>query len=387
MKLNKTAYILLLLIILCLAGVAHVSAYYMNIDLPREVRVGEPINVTGMTNIPPDTINVVFSETMNAPIEHGKVTIILSEKGDKSFNASFDTTGLTKGQYKIEVIGNTIHNFSGGSRSIRIINLVDRSDEVILTSPDTQQFDGELDIEGYIRDFTENAVQVDLFLDGKQVFGPEFVPVDKQKDFSYDIPIYSPGSYSVQFTDYQGVIGSYPVIIKEQKVQPAGTVKPIVTSTPLPLITRSQAGTTFDPEKTVQATATVSRDKPGYFVITANETGVLIQTSTGVDWVMEYITDDETKAWKVNDRGRDGAEEISLDAKPDDRIYVKVYPYSYTAVDELTLSAQNARDISISSIAAEKLRSPGATPGSPLPVSVVLAALGLAVLVFVKRER
>lgn len=387
MILKKPVFLLLVILILCFGITWNVSAYYMNIDVPREVHVGDVINVTGMTNIPPDSINIIFSETRNIPIERGKETIILSDKGDKSFNTSFETTDLVKGQYKIEVIGNTIHAYSGGSRSIRIINLVDRSDEVILTSPDSQQFDGELDIEGYIRDFTENAVQIDLFLDGNPVFGPEFIPVNKQGDFSYDIPIFSAGPYTIRFTDYNGMIGSYPILVKEQIVTSLQTVKPISTSTPLPLMTRTLIDTAFDPDNALQVSAKVSRDAPGYFLITANETNVLIQTSSGVDWVMEYITDDRTDSWKVNDKGRDGTEDISLTVNPDDRIYVKVYPYSFTAMEDITLFAQNAKDIGVSSIAAEKFGSPGTTPGSPLPIVVVIAALGLAMTLICKREQ
>lgn len=387
MIIKRQSYFLLVLLIFCLIGIGDVSAYYLNLDVPRQVQAGEKINVTGSTNIPPDTVTITFSAGSNVPIEYGSESIVFDERGDKTFNTSFETTGLLKGQYKIEAKGQNVHTYSAGSRSIRIVDIVDRSDELILSSPEIQQFDDKLDVDGYIRNFKENAIQLDLFLDNAHLFGPEFIPVDRHGDFSYDVPIYAAGEYSVQFSDYKGLIGTYSILVKERTVQTTETVKPVSTSTPLPLLTRDTTGTFIDSENTKEVSAVVSRDAPGYFLIIANATDIGVYTSPDVDWVIEYLTDDRTEPWKVNDRGRDGREEILLTVNPDDRIYVKVYPYSFTAIEDLTLYGTGVAEISSSWIAEEKFGSTSATPQTPSSLFILVAALGISACLILCRKR
>ncbi|MBN1167860.1 MAG: hypothetical protein JXA44_12145 [Methanospirillaceae archaeon] len=387
MILKPQSYFLLISLIFCLVCIGDVSAYYLNLEVPRQVQAGDLINVTGSTNIPPDTVTITFSAGSNVPVEYGSFSIVFDERGDKTFNTSFETTGLLKGQYKIEAKGENVHTFSAGSRSIRIVDIVDRSDELILSSPDVQQFDDKLDVDGYIRNFKENAVQLDLFLDDAHLFGPEFIPVDRHGDFSYEVPIYAAGEYFVRFSDYKGLIGTYPILVKERTVQTTETVKPVSTSTPLPLLTRDTTSPLIDSENTKEVSAVVSRDAPGYFLVIAGAPDVAVFTSEGADWVMEYLTDDRTEPWKVNDRGRDGREEILLEVNPDDRIYVKVYPYSFTAIDDLILYGTNVAEISSSWIAEEKFGSGSATPQTPSSIFILVAALGIPVCLILRRKR
>ena len=68
---------LVLLILIC----GPVSAYYLSIDAPAQVKVGEPILVTGSTNTPPpDKIDIIFSHSLNVPIEIERQSIQITEK-------------------------------------------------------------------------------------------------------------------------------------------------------------------------------------------------------------------------------------------------------------------------------------------------------------------
>ena len=59
----QSAMALVLLILMC----GPVSAYYLSIDAPAQVKVGEPILVTGSTNTPPpDKIDIVFSHSLKS---------------------------------------------------------------------------------------------------------------------------------------------------------------------------------------------------------------------------------------------------------------------------------------------------------------------------------
>lgn len=95
----KTTTAVFLLILMC----GPVSAYYLSIEAPAQVKVGESILVTGSTNTPPpDKIDIVFSHSLNVPLEIDRQSIQITEKGDTFFNVTFKTDGLDKGNYKIE---------------------------------------------------------------------------------------------------------------------------------------------------------------------------------------------------------------------------------------------------------------------------------------------
>lgn len=138
----QSAMALVLLILMC----GPVSAYYLSIDAPAQVKVGEPILVTGSTNTPPpDKIDIVFSHSLNVPIEIERKSIQITEKGDVTFNVTFKTDGLEKGNYKVEGLSQSQRDFSAGSRSIRVVKLIDRSDMITFTSPTWQEFEKTLD--------------------------------------------------------------------------------------------------------------------------------------------------------------------------------------------------------------------------------------------------
>lgn len=285
--------ILILLVFMC----SPVSAYYLSLDAPAQVKVGEPILITGSTNTPPpDKIDIVFSQSLNVPVEIERESIQIIEKGDTIFNVTFKTDGLEKGNYKIEGLSQSQRDFSAGSRSLRVVKLIDRSDMIFFTSPTWQEFEKTLLIEAKISGYQDNAIQMEVRKENNSIFGPESIPVDRGL-VKYELPITEPGPYEVTFADYDGFIGKYSITSEEKdshrpvKELEHATADVTPIQTIVPETQAIQAGTS-KPAKIsgVSASSDVSRDVPAYFVITTDKTPLTFQTSGNTDWVIEYKT-------------------------------------------------------------------------------------------------
>lgn len=406
--------ITILSLILVLLGSGTVSAYYLSLEAPAEVRVGQPIEITGTTNIPPpDKIDIVLSHSINIPVEKGRHSIDITEKGDNSFNVTFNTTGLEKGNYKVEALSQTQRDFSAGSRNLRVVKLIDRSDIIRFSSPSFQDSSDTLLIEARIQGYEDQSIQMEVLFGDQAVFGPESIPVSRGL-VKYELPITEQGTYSVIFHDYKGYIGTYQIQVgggearsektPEGKVTESPTPKPVSTEeTPAPVATTQSPtpdstqipSSTPTSEKsspssvsegsgsTQKITTQVSRDSPAYFLISVKETPVTISTSAEDDWVLEYKSSADAAVVKVNDKMKNEAETATISGDTSE-IYVKVYPYSYKTSGEVTISASNAHSISLSDVATKAFGAPprygeksAETTQSPAPLAgVVLGICG-----------
>ncbi|HWQ63857.1 MAG TPA: hypothetical protein VN429_05530, partial [Methanospirillum sp.] len=292
-------------LILVLFGTSTVSAYYLTLDAPGEVRVGQPITVTGTTNVPPpDKIDVVLSLSSNIPVEKDRQSVVITEKGDTSFNVTFQTTGYEKGNYKVEALSQTLRDFSAGSRNLRVVKLTDRSDIIRFSSPMFQDFDGTLKIETRIQGYEDNAIQIQVQKENTTVFGPESVPVSRGL-MKYELPIKEPGTYAITFNDSKGFIGTYPVQVGEEKAAATATPTSAETEAPTvhetetpaqakvshtpatPSVEQTKSAASLTPAETknaenkssdkpisiegISATAPVSRDSPAYILISVKQ--------------------------------------------------------------------------------------------------------------------
>lgn len=397
----QSAITLVLLILLC----GPVSAYYLSIDAPAQVKVGEPVLVTVSTNTPPpDKIDVVFSHSLNVPIEIERQSVQITEKGDTTFNVTFKTDGLEKGNYKVEGLSQSQRDFSAGSRSIRVVKLVDRSDMITFTSPKWQEFDKTLLIEAKISGYKENAIQMEVTKDHQTVFGPESIPVSGGK-VKYELPIPEPGTYEVSFTDYDGFIGKYAIVSEEKDqyhltgpidteshdITTAATKEPETEETIRP----TESVSPKKPEKItgISAQADISRDNPAFFIITTNTTPLTIQATGNTDLVFEYKTAQDGASVKVNDEMGNEPETVTITDQVSE-IYLKVYPYSYKASDKVTITADKADTIVLSDNAAKSFGVPprygsgDESKEKQTPVPAVLIALGLIIglTIYIKRK-
>jgi hypothetical protein len=145
------------------------------------------------------------------------------------------------------------------------------------------------------------------------------------------------------------------------------------SSTPTPTAT----------EATISASATATRSAPAYFEVDTQSGTVTITTSAGIDWVIEYI-DEDNSLHKVNDKGM-LEPETAVFAARGGSVYVKVYPMSYNDSGTVQISAANADSIRVSQTVAGLFGDATPTPTPSAPVPVVLALLALVVVVLARR--
>jgi hypothetical protein len=261
--------------------------------------------------------------------------------------------------YKVEVPASGM----GNSVNMRVVNLVDRSDEIRLTSPASQNFDQKIIIAGSIKGDENSGVQIEVIgPDNQVIFGPSYVNTDYLGNFATDIPVTEPGDYEVSFTDARGYVG-YRLI----------TVIPLqpLVSTPIPTTTT-----------VVSAHTKASRDNPAYFVIRSGSGPVTIHTSSSIDWIVEYV-DPKGAIQLVNEQGERYPERFTLQGNGK-TLYVKVYPVKYALNNEVFVYAENANSITVSPTVPAAFvtvsQAPVATPKSaPLPL-LGIAAAGIAIL-------
>lgn len=365
--LAKIAVAVLLCCALC-GGFA--QAYELILKAPSQIQRGMPLVVNGTSNLPPGiSVDIVLSKSMYTTEELDRETVTL--QAGNEFSVVFDTSGYTKGIYKVEVPAISGYSYLGDSVTLRVVEIIDRSDEINFKAFTSQEMDGTLDIEGVIAGMTNSGVQIGVTGPKDQpVFGPAYITVKGDGSFSKEVPITETGKYTISFTDGKGFIGTVTVTVTEKF---SATVPPTVIPTTNPI---------------VSASAFASRDKPASFAIVTGGPGTIrVFTSSGIDWVIEY-TDPAGKTVKVNEKGSVGNEEIIIDTT-EDVVVLKVYPYSYAAEGDVLLSADGAVKVEASSSGTPS-PSAGSTSAteqsSPLPVIGVVVAVFAAAAVLVIRK-
>ena len=227
----KTIGLSLVLILLCVSGA---QAYVMTINAPETLQAGAPLIVTGNTTFPIGTqFNMVFSFSQITTSEVSRRTVVIGDT--KSFTVPFETTGLPGGQYKVEAVltPDLESKLSSGSVTIRVVQLIDRSNEVHITSPLNQTLGEALVIEAYIPDAGEKAVELGVTGPNGPVFGPRYISTTTQpgKTDGYimkRVAVTDVGNYYVQFADAKGYIGTYKFTVSE--AIPVTTATMVVTT-------------------------------------------------------------------------------------------------------------------------------------------------------------
>lgn len=219
-----------------------VCGYYVNIEAPDTLTVGKPLVVTGTTTFGIGTpVDVVLYRQLTTTSEIKRLIVYIQP--DKTFRAVFDTTGLETGTYKVEV---PTSGMGSDAVTSRVIQLVDRSDSIHVSSPLTQPFSGKLAIAGTIDGSDSSGFQIEVVGPGSVViFGPYYVNANNQGDFSVEVPVDEPGNYEVSFTDARGYIGEKTITVTNIAIPnetPATEISPVAQpSTP---VLTSQPSTT-----------------------------------------------------------------------------------------------------------------------------------------------
>jgi hypothetical protein len=226
---RRVLFFLLSIALLC--GV--VQGYVLFIEAPEELRAGAPLLVSGTTTFPTGTQFdiVLYKLQFTTPEELGRRMIVVDES--KAFDASFPTTGLQAGQYKVEAQFLKDPGSKLGSDSITLqqVVLVDRSDEVFLTAPRDQVLGEALLIEGYIPDL--GVATITLKISGPAGFSlpDQYVRTTTQPGkidgwFTYRVPVTEPGNYYVEIYDREGFMTTVKYAVERPAPAtsvPAGT--------------------------------------------------------------------------------------------------------------------------------------------------------------------
>lgn len=353
----KKIVLLVLGIFMLMGGV---SAYQVFIYAPDTLAIGMPLVVNWTTTFGIGTpIDVVLYQQLTTSNEvERKVAYVQS---DNTFRVVFDTTLLPVGIYKVEVAASG----TGDSINMRQVRLVDRSDEIILTSLTTQAFSGKMDIDGKIDGDTNAGVQIAVIgPDNGVIYGPMYVGTDSLGGFNMVVPISQTGDYEVSFTDADGYIGTRTISIINGH-------ETVATET---------TGTT---NTILSAHGKSSRDDPIYFIVQPTGDGpVTVSTSSSVDWVVEYV-DANGNLQTVNDQG-DTAPEVIVTKGADKPLYFKVYPYKYSVSAVVYLYAENADSIAVSptvpGVFGTSPLSDAETTKSPLAAAISVAAVCIAMI-------
>ncbi|MBP1927823.1 5-hydroxyisourate hydrolase-like protein (transthyretin family) [Methanolinea mesophila] len=359
-----------LIIIAVLLLVVPAMAYEIIIDAPTSLPKGQPLVVNGTTTLPPGvSVDIVLYRSQYTSEELSRQTVTI--QADKVFTVIFDTKNLEKGQYKVEVpvATGTGISYLGDSVTMRVVQITDRTDEIVIKSPMKQENTGVLSVRGSITGLGNSGVQISVIgPDETTVFGPQYIKTGEDGSFSQNVPITKEGTYEVSFTDAKGYIGTVTFTVYE---------KTVATTIPTTVPTSAPA---------LSATTTSSYDNPAYFLVTTGTGPVKVYTSSGVDWVIEY-PDPSGVVQKVNLMGQLEGESVTLQGIGD-TVPIKVYPYRMSDQGIVTLSAEGATAVVVATgvpATFEPTASP--TTQSPLPLPLILVALGACGLLVAYRMK
>jgi len=372
---------ILLLLVLMVAGA---SAYEIAIEAPSSIQVGTPLVVNGTTNLAAGvSLDIVLSNADFTTTEIEKKNVMVQHNDENgSFSVVFNTTGLKKGLYKVEVSPIADYAFLGNSVTLRSVTLVDRSDELTMTPPLQKEYDGLLTIAGNGAGLINSGVKVIVsYSNGTLLFGPEFIGTDYMGYFSKTFTIPGPGNYLVNFSDSHGFIGNVTYSITKPRVPPPVITPPEETGTPSPAL-----------HPTVSAKSLSSRDTPAVFAVFSNPGPVRIFTSTGIDWELEY-RDLNGTIHKVHETGVEYPESVTFQSDGN-TTWVKVYPFKYEDNGTVTLYGENALDIQnfkngeeFSPIANETTSITTVTRKSAIPWLLFIVAIGIVIMVMMRKQR
>ena len=152
------------------------QAAYVELNAPSTITVGQTLEVSGSslgTLKAGFSTDLIFYKMAFTKTEIARTRIVVQEGG--IFSASFPTAGLEAGNYLLELVdpmpgGNAA--FGGGVKNQVPVVLIDRQNEITITSPLFQPYTGLLSIRGSVKNAGNNGTQLKVDHNGETVFGP-----------------------------------------------------------------------------------------------------------------------------------------------------------------------------------------------------------------------
>ena len=243
----RISVIILVILAACaLSGTA--SGYLISFEAPSWVSAGEPIPVTGTSTFPPDAQGSIIAYRVmpgNMPVSVDYQVFTIGPDG--AWSVSFDTDGWTPTSYKLEVTKNSDYPLGSSSVTFRYVEVVDRSGDIEVTTPQTQQYRyGNIAISGVAQSHAGGTILVDVFDSaGNDTGGTIFVTVAADGSFAFRCSVPGPDTYTVRYSDETGLLTTGEVtVIPAADETPASTVTAVppavgnetpAQSTPAPL--------------------------------------------------------------------------------------------------------------------------------------------------------
>ena len=226
---RRVLFFLLSIALLCGA----VQGYVLFIEAPEEIRAGAPLLVSGTTTFPAGTQFdiILYKLQFTTPEELARRMIVVDES--KEFDASFPTTGLEAGQYKVEVqfLNDPGSKLGSDSVILQQVTIIDRSGEIFLTAPRDQVLGEALLIEGYIPNL--GVATITLRISGPAGFSlpDQYIRTTTQPGkidgwFTCRVPVTGPGNYYVEISDREGFMTTVKYTVERPAPAtsvPAGT--------------------------------------------------------------------------------------------------------------------------------------------------------------------
>jgi hypothetical protein len=239
--------------LMCIIGSA--SAYQLYLKCPETVQVGLPLKCEIDSNFPAGTtFDVVVYQSGYTATSLRRQSVTVQENHATQYQL-IDTKGLPGGQYKVEIqfIGPDEGRLSSDSVTLQLPRLLDRSNEITLTSPMTQTSDEPLRIEGSVTKVGNEGVQIEVTGPDGVIFGPQWIGTKEYiqsgaGEFTQQVSVSKPGDYEVTFRDSKGYIG-----VKTFKVIAPATSVPTTVTTSAPVTTRPSTTVTTILPTTTQA--------------------------------------------------------------------------------------------------------------------------------------
>jgi hypothetical protein len=242
-------------ILICLMIIGTASAYGLYINCSEKIQAGQPLKVSIDSDFPAGTsFDLVLYESRYTATEIKRELVTVQESNQTQYKF-FDTTGLRGGDYKVEIQfhGADSSRLRSDSVIVKLVKLVDRSNEITVTSPITQTPDEALRIEGSILKAGNNGVEIEVRGPSGPIFGPQWIETKndlKSGDgqFFKTIPVGTRGDYMVNFRDVNGFIGTITFhVISSSPPTGAATAR---TSLPTKVTTRAPVTTVVIPPST-----------------------------------------------------------------------------------------------------------------------------------------
>ena len=162
----KKVACLLGLILLCSGAV---SAYEIKCSCPNEVYRGDIITIEGTSTLPPGYSTWIRLYEVQ-PMSRELTSQALVIQQDRTWSIQLQTLTLEEGTYKFEIEEDTMnYPLSSGSDLITVFKVKDRSNEITILSPATQESEDSLTIYGRAPEVGSAGLQL-------EVTGPAWAP-------------------------------------------------------------------------------------------------------------------------------------------------------------------------------------------------------------------